>query len=150
MQTFLPEGAAFVLGASRLDRARLGKQRVEALQIYNALTGRSKGWRNHPATRMWAGYESALVCYTLDVCWEWQSRGYKDTIGNTITDLAKEDGLTIPSSLWHGKTPIWLMDKSVREAVTISHRSNLIRKFPDCYKRYWPDVPDNLPYVWPV
>ncbi len=58
MQTFLPY-EDFTLSAQCLDYRRLGKQRVEALQIFNALTGAStkdgreyRGWINHPATKM--------------------------------------------------------------------------------------------------
>lgn len=53
MQTFLPytdpEKCARVL-----DNKRLGKQRVEAIQILNVLLGvtQTKGWRNHPAVKM--------------------------------------------------------------------------------------------------
>ena len=38
MQTFLPH-KDFSISASMLDNKRLGKQRVEALQIYNVLVG---------------------------------------------------------------------------------------------------------------
>lgn len=35
-------------------------------------------------------------------------------------------------------------------AFHLSHRSNLIRKLPSHYGPLWPNVPDNLPYIWPV
>ena len=41
MQTFLPY-ASFEESAKVLDRQRLGKQRVECLQIFNALAGDKK------------------------------------------------------------------------------------------------------------
>jgi len=66
MQTFLPY-SSFIESVRCLDRQRLGKQRVEALQILNALNGKSKGWTNHPATKMWCGYEEALCLYK-DLC----------------------------------------------------------------------------------
>ena len=50
-----------------LDPLRLGKQRVEALQILRALTVPGYGWRHHPAVKMWAGYEEALVRYGLEI-----------------------------------------------------------------------------------
>ena len=43
--------------ARSLDYRRLGKQRVEAYQIWRALKGITKGWRNHPAARAWEGYQ---------------------------------------------------------------------------------------------
>ena len=64
MQTFLPH-SNFRKTARYLDYRRLGKQRVEAYQILNVLTGKSKGngWKNHPAVKMWKGYENALKLY---------------------------------------------------------------------------------------
>lgn len=66
MQTFLPY-ADFSGSAAALDPRRLGKQRVEAIQVLRGLTVPGYGWRHHPAVRMWAGYEEALVRYGLDV-----------------------------------------------------------------------------------
>jgi len=59
VQTFLPY-ADFGESARALDTRRLGKQRVETLQIVRALTRPGNGWRHHPAVRMWRGYEEAL------------------------------------------------------------------------------------------
>ena len=135
MQTFLPY-ASFQDSAVTLDRQRLGKQRVEAWQILNALDGNSKGWVNHPITRMWAGYEQALCEYGEAICFEWISRGYKDTLMERFSDrLAGETSWDYPS--WLGNADLHL-----------SHRSNLIRKFPDHYSKLWADVPNDLPYVW--
>ena len=60
MQTFLPY-RSMSESVRCLDYRRLGKQRVEAFQILNALAGKSKGWTSHPATKMWRGYETAGV-----------------------------------------------------------------------------------------
>ena len=54
MQTFITS-IDFKLCARVLDRQRLGKQRVEVLQILQTLLGESTGWRNHPCVRMWKG-----------------------------------------------------------------------------------------------
>ena len=70
VNTFLPS-PIFAESARMLDYRRLGKQRVECMQILNVLEklkswdGVEKiGWRNHPATRMWLGHEPALKQYT--------------------------------------------------------------------------------------
>ena len=65
MQTFLPY-ADFKETAKCLDMKRLGKMRVEAMQILMVLTGLNKGkaWTNHPAVKMWRGYEAALAEYS--------------------------------------------------------------------------------------
>ncbi len=139
MQTFLPYGADYVMSAFALDRQRLGKQRVEAWQIYRTLVGISDGWRNHPAVKMWAGYEESLVLYGIAVCREWRSRGYKDT-------LLMQFNLQKPDTA--AAVPDWLLGKSAHDLIR-SHRSNLIRKMPEHYGPIWPDVPDDLPYYWP-
>ena len=54
MQTFLPY-PDLRDSVACLDSKRLGKQRVECLQILNVLEGRRTGWQNHPAVKMWAG-----------------------------------------------------------------------------------------------
>src|SRR3954467_10297198 len=54
MQTFLPV-ADFADSARLLDSPRLGKQRVEALQILRAIELPDYGWVNHPAVLMWGG-----------------------------------------------------------------------------------------------
>lgn len=119
-----------------LDRQRLGKQRVEVLQLLRALFGHTKGWYNHPAARMWRGYEGALANYGVVICREWVRRGYKDTCVGKITLMIE------PDTHW----PPWWGDLLVHR----SHRSNLIRKDPGHYQAFWPDVPSDLPYVWPV
>ena len=138
MQTFLPV-ADFAESAALLDDARLGKQRVEAYQIIRTLDGVTKGWRNHPAVRMWRGYEPALLTYALAICDEWDRRGYADTVRDKLAVHLRTDGRPV-------RMPPWLGD----EALHASHRSNLLRKDPDFYARYgWREPPD-LPYVWPV
>lgn len=138
MQTFIPYGANFETNSVVLDNKRLGKQRVEGLQILNTLTGRSTGWANHPAVKMWRGYADALAQYTLCMCETWTAIGFKDTVADKVRALGLR---TMVADL-----PDFLFD----EDVMISHRSNLIRKFPEHYGNLWPDVPNDLPYLWPV
>jgi hypothetical protein len=126
-----------------LDRQRLGKQRVEVLQIHNALTGQSKGWTNHPATRMWRGYEPSLVRYGIAMCYQWKARGYNDTLlPRFIAMLNEYREAGHPNQYIH---PSWLY----RQEIIDSHRSNLIRKMPEHYGKLW-RVADDLPYIWPV
>lgn len=53
MQTFLPY-PDFAESAHVLDRSRLGKQRVETIQVQRGLVVPGYGWRHHPAVKMWA------------------------------------------------------------------------------------------------
>lgn len=137
MQTFLPY-PDFGLSAYVLDYRRLGKQRVEAYQILRTLLAISTGWKNHPATNMWRGYEGSLAEYGMIVCSEWIGRGYKDTLKPKFAELYDEYKLDLHVY------PDWLGD----EAFHLSHQSNLTRKDPDHYGQFW-DVPNDLPYIWP-
>ena len=89
MQTFLPY-ADFRRTAEALDSPRLGKQRVETLQILRALELPEYGWGNHPAVRMWRGYGPALVCYGLTCVEVWRERGYGDSTAAQIAEFAPE------------------------------------------------------------
>lgn len=137
MQTFVPYGIDFQKNANVLDRQRLGKQRVEGYQILKSLTDYTYGWKSHPAVKMWSGYVDGLAIYTATMCTEWLRRGYKDSLLPIVCDYIYHDDPFYPG---------WLYD----EDVMISHRSNLIRKLPEYYGPIWPDVPDNLPYLWPI
>ena len=78
MQTFLPY-SDFVNISKVLDYKRLGKQRVEARQILNTILN-GGGWSNHPAIKMWRGYENALILYSNIMIKEWILRGYRNTM----------------------------------------------------------------------
>jgi hypothetical protein len=130
MQTFLPY-PNFRQSMSVLDYRRLGKQRVEAYQILRALEGKSKGWTNHPATRMWRGYEPALVHYMQCAIDEWTARGYNNTMAVTTVG---------PLIL-----PPWVGDDRIHS----SHRSNLIRKDPVHYGSFGWSEDSSIPYYWP-
>ena len=141
MQTFLPY-RSFVKSAASLDRQRLGKQRVETLQILKALTDASYGWQNHPAVRMWKGHEAVLLDYQVAVCEEWAARGYRDTCLDKSTELLRRVGL-----ISNADAPEWLGNDELHR----SHRSNLLRKNPEHYAPlFGAGLPDDLPYVWPV
>lgn len=149
MQTFLPF-PDFARTAAVLDGRRLGKQRVEAVQVLRALTVPGYGWRHHPAARMWAGYEEALTSYGLAVCARWRSTGRADTCAATlVADLAARTGLTQPRDQAElaaaRELPPWLGDPDFHRR----HQSALLRKDPAHYARWFPDVPDDLPYLWP-
>lgn len=171
MQTFLPY-PDFIRSAQCLDNRRLGKQRVECLQILKTL---AKGplicklckhpvshqqpqkqhdpagncvagmffwiktpWYNHPAVKMWRGYEGALVEYAVCVCCAWTARGFQDTC------LEKLNAFTFSAESC--KMPSWLGSAEFHA----SHRSNLLRKDFAHYSQFKWTEPTTLPYVWPV
>ena len=149
MQTFVPY-ADFEASARALDTKRLGKQRVEVIQIVRALTVPGYAWSQHPAVLMWKGYEEALGRYGLTTCEVWLELGFADTCAATIkADLAKvgiTDVRTQPELEAAGALPPWLGD----ERFHVSHQSSLVRKDPEFYAPRFPGVPDDLPYHWPT
>ena len=142
MQTFLPY-PDYTASAKCLDMRRLGKQRVEVLQLLRALTGQSKGWANHPAALMWKGYERNLCEYGMTMCQEWTDRGYKDTCHDKLALIFN----TLPTEQFRPpfRNPPWLGD----DAFHAAHRSNLLRKDPDWYGQFGWTEPNDLPYIWP-
>jgi len=135
MNTFLPY-PDFVKSAQCLDYKRLGKQRVEAWQIYLALTKKNYGWKNHPIVKMWKGYELALLRYGMAICEEWKSRGYNDSMLDRFIseyDITKDNG-----------NPKWLRNRKFNSAM----RSNLLRKDKKFYSQFGWKEKNNLPYYW--
>lgn len=129
--------------AKALDYRRLGKQRVEAYQLWRALMGKgrlrpdgtegpaTKGWINHPATLMWKGHTCFLAMYCNAMIDEWVSRGYR----NFMSKLPHCRNPLPP--WWWGWIPIHK-----------SHQASLNRKKPDYYTF---DVGSWIEwgYVWP-
>lgn len=133
MQTFLPY-PDFKDSVACLDNKRLGKQRVEVLQILSALTT-GKGWIHHPATKMWKGCENALALYGIMACEEYLRRGFKDETRFKLMEFYDIDS-RIDMPIWFGHSEFH-----------VSHQSNLKRKYPE----YYPfNVLNDLPYCWPT
>jgi hypothetical protein len=118
--------------ARLLDWRRLGKQRVEAFQIWKVITGQTKGWKNHPAAKAWEGHQCALAFYHNTMIQEWIDRGYNNTM----------------KFLPHCKTPKfpWWWGW---EPIHKSHQAALNRKLSSHYKF---DVGKyaNWGYCWPT
>ncbi|NSC25229.1 cytoplasmic protein [Streptomyces albus subsp. chlorinus] len=145
MQTFLPY-PDFAACAAVLDTRRLGKQRVEVIQVLRGLIVPGYGWRHHPAVRMWAGYEEALVRYGLEMCHAWTEGGRADTCAATLAADFAARPRDYPELSAAGDLPNWLGDPAFHR----SHQSALVTKDPAFYRRHFPDVPEGLPYVWPT
>jgi hypothetical protein len=139
MQTFLPY-ASFQKTFECLDYKRLGKQRIEAYQILCCLLDRPtksgklyKGWKQHPAVKMWTNYEEALKKYYNLCIDEWVARGYK----NKMEKEPLNKPIILPD--WWGYEPLHS-----------SHRANLLRKDPVFYgKLGWSESPREG-YFWPT
>ena len=141
MQTFLPY-PDFKQSAKSLDNKRLGKQRVEAWQIYQSLTIEDYGWKNHPIVKMWKGYEKALLFYGYEISDEWKSRGFKDIMKQRFMEEIGKKYFT--DRLLKSELPYWFSIENFHA----SHRSNLLRKDITWYGQFgWTETPD-LEYVW--
>jgi len=136
MQTFLPY-SSFRESALVLDYRRLGKQRVETLQILKSLLNPDYGWKSHPAVKMWVGFEPALSAYGVEICKAWIEMGYKDTCLEKIS-LLVEPSIEI--------LPPWIGDERLHD----SHKSNLLRKMPEHYAQLFGEVGPDMPYFWPA
>lgn len=124
MQTFIVH-RDLEKSAELLDRQRLGKQRLECVQIAKACLGISKGWKNHPNVLRWKGYEPFIVSeYLHSILYEWERRGYKnDKMRIEFFNLlqAVESQPIIK--------PFWINDKLI-----IQHRDLLLSKDFKFYK----------------
>lgn len=117
-----------------LDKTRLGNQ------IYREGLTLARGhWPNHPASRMWQGHTHWLCLYCIAGIDELYQRGldyrYLYITFNEIRSLHENTG-----------PPRWLGNRAFHR----SHQSNLVRKNPIYYRQFFPNVPDNLPYIWPL
>lgn len=138
MQTFLPY-PDFTQSAQVLDNKRLGKQRLEAIQILMTLRDGSK-WQNHPAVIMWKGFEHALADYLWACVIEWKKRGFENTIDPE--EYRPKNNKTHWYPEWWGH---WAFHRS--------HRVNLYKKYPEYYRPLFDpneDFDENLPYLWPT
>ncbi len=143
MQTFLPF-ESFARSASVLDGPRLGKQRVETLQVLRALELPDYGWGSHPAVRMWRGYTPALAVYGLACVREWTRRGHADSTRALIAEFAP--GASSQAQLARERLlPPWLGDVRLH----VSHQAALVRKAPELYREAFAEVDPTLEYHWP-
>jgi len=140
VNTLLPY-PSFSESAHTLDSVLLKRQRIDVLTILRVLGGDEEGWWNHPAVRMWDGYEQMLVCYGVEICKEWRRRGHKDT-----GDIEGEVwAYGIDTCLWECDVPGWLGGH-----VHSNHRSNLLRLDGECYRKFnWAEYPTESGWYWP-
>jgi len=156
MQTFLPYSDYFK-SMECLDYSRLGNQvwREGIILIRG-------GWENHPASKMWKGYEYHLGLYLLSGLKILRIRNKKEY--NNVEFNIRNEMLRFENT----GAPKWLGNENFHA----SHRSNLLRKANEAleksmnastnkmmlkymyiYKWYqqfnWLESPD-LPYFWPT
>ena len=151
MQVFLPH-EYFPETASVLDQKRLVKQLLEGRQILAAIAGETKGWVNHPATKMFRNSPNTLFKYLNAIATEMNIRGYKfennwEAINKYYFKLRDTD---------LGK-PSWMYGEELNKVIT-THRANLYLKAPDLYPQYEYEADryrslvccDRCNYYWPT
>lgn len=124
----------FLINAKLLDDQRLGKQRVEAMQILHILQGKQKGFSKHPIVKSWQGYEDGLKYYINCCIYEWVQRGMQNNM--KVYDIP--DQIVVP---W------WVFWRPL----IMSHRMMMTRKD----KRYVgkfkvDDGYADYGYIWPT
>ncbi len=141
MQTFLPY-VNIRSSLEYLDYRRLGKQRVEAMQIIRVLERGEGPWFNHPAARMWKDNVAMLKLYHDLAIIVWIERGFRNTM-KPYYSLNLRD---LSSVMDYPVAPLWFGD----EKFHASHRSNLLRKDPVWYGQFGWKEDSGMEYVWPV
>jgi hypothetical protein len=138
MQTFFPYTSVYD-SVVVLDDRRLMKQRVEAIQIAICLLEKESRWKNHPAVKMWKGYEPYLVRrYLFFLLTESKLRGFKNT--KSLIHYERLLNKVIDKEI---VKPHWIDDDFCRR-----HQSNLLRKNKEYYGQFFKGIPDNLEYRW--
>jgi len=134
MMTFLPY-PNYIRSVQSLDYKRLGKQKLECMQIINILEGKPSRYKNHPAIKMWVGYTNSLKYYCNCCIDEWIRRGFKNTMVKYDVDHQNED-------------PWWIGDENFHRAM----RARLIEKNEEYYLPKFPKDKgfNNGKYFWPV
>ena len=130
MQTFLPY-TDFKACARALDNKRLNKQILECYQILKVLSSDDPhaGWRNHPAVKMWRGYERGLWNYVTAMVAEGEKRGIRvENNVNNLVALAQAN-----ASRWGDGLPAWFNDTPTVAKVLATHKANLYLKDPIFY-----------------
>jgi len=140
MQTFLPL-PDYKQSMHCLDKSRLGNQVWR-----EGLTLIRGGWKWHPASKMWRGYEFHLGWYLLEgleVLRERSGKEYAEIREKIHTEMAKHRNTGVPP---------WLGDDRLHS----SHRAALLAKDFAWYSQFgWTEKPDpyineKYAYWWPV
>jgi hypothetical protein len=139
MQTFITDLPEFGYGLRYLDQKRVVKQLLETRQIMSALTGNTRGWVNHPATKMWRGKEDMLWDYGRQNALELDHRGYQWQ--NNFEQLTAHYEDIANSRYTNGD---WSRDDYTR--VLYTHRGRLWEKDSDYYSN-WSLYSDFYKYV---
>lgn len=141
MQSFVTDSCLLTC-VKNLDNKRLGKQRLEGLQMLNSIySGSTRGLFHNHCTKMWKNHPLALQAYINFCIQEWIFRGFKNTM-KIFPEYSEQ-------------MPDWFYWKSLQR----SHRANLLRKNLAFYKDKFIKTPQDYEilrpylycgYLWPT
>jgi hypothetical protein len=109
------------------------------------LAGEQKGngWKNHPAVKMFEGYEVTLYMYLVAIRNEMKDRGYKwEKNWAVIQDIYERHYQNELQA-----TPFWMADEELWNRVMITHRGRLWEKAPEHYSQYQTEGKTFMNYV---
>ncbi|URP21718.1 hypothetical protein SEA_KATE_52 [Microbacterium phage Kate] len=145
MMTWMPNKSLFD-SAEALELDQLAVATVEGASLFNEMLygeptdGQMKA--PVPLIGMWAGYEAALAAYVA-ACATTMVR-----YGVSATNRALQLSQSLVALRRHEEVPFvlppWFEDLDVLR----SHRSNLMRRWPESYS--WRGTPQRMPYLWPI
>lgn len=139
VQIFLPY-PDFQQTMACLDTMRLRQQRTDAMKILQGVEptlGSATPWFNERAAHLWREHARALMLYYDLSLKEYIRRGFRNHLQFCLHEyMHHQDKVPMP---------FFIGD----EAFHRSHQSRLVQLDPEHYRKYFPDVPDNLPLVWP-
>lgn len=97
---------------------------------------------DRPIHKMWRGHEWYLMALQTAMHEELSTNfGYEDGIYTKTAWLYAQCSLGKRDY----KKPFWLGDEDLHR----SHQSYLLRSYPEYYKKFFPDTPDDLDMFWP-
>jgi len=116
----------------------------QGIKLLRSLTTEDGVYGNtRPEFRMWEYHETALAAYLVALEASLSTRGvfsfHHHRVRSTLFDFQRVN----PEVQF--ESPSWWEDVDVLR----SHRSNLIRRWPDQYGETWRRTPKNMPYLWP-
>jgi hypothetical protein len=155
MQTWITD-KDFYKSAVNLNRQHLQANLYESIHILaslldvnDKLVNPKRNVKNHPAAKLWEGYEDALFYYIDAHIVAWLNIGYKCNINKAnmrfIYAVMKDNKY----SYFQNKISNWITDELIQ-----THRSVLIqkeiKKKVNHYQNLWPNCPNDLKmkYDW--
>lgn len=160
MQVFIINNPFFT--ACHLDPKRLNKQIIECRQILCALSGETKGWANHPVTKMYRHHEAWLALYMQCLQaykdgYHFRARQYSDMADNLrpsfhcellysqmrarlytksphyyMTRFGKTHRKTEINMYWNNETRSWMYYRNGKRLNLTRHPEELIDILIDC------------------